>query len=401
MKKEKITTTFTSPLGAFSKNSAQLFIVFVLLALAIGFLVFFVYRDRVVLSDLSVSSIAAQCQTCSQVVLPQDSVLLGGYSQPGTKRALLFGCNYSFPGSVCIASGCTLEGCINDVNEISTLLSTCGFSSSNIQLFVDDGSTAFPSKQFFITSLNSFVSLMQPGDISFIWYSGHGAQIANAVSDGGYNECWCPPDTLSNGAYLTDDQLNAIVRKAPAGSTLFVGSDSCHSGTVFDLQYTVQDPSGANANRGLGLLGAIRGKVPLTVFPPFHTNTNVKQKIVSANALAIASPTTATEEIASRGERSQYVVYSDSSFPATNACIISLSGCQDYDVSADAYIENEGNGAMTWAFKKSFSPDSTLTSLLINMRKLLKANRFTQVPQICMGNLLNPNLTTLKQIFQI
>ena len=388
----------TSPVGgALSKDSAQIFVALVLLALCIAGLVYIVYKDKIVVSDLSSAAFsnATECKTCTVVALPQDSVLAGGYApsgnNSGTKRALLFGCNYNFLGSACIASGCVLQGCIEDVRNISSLLETsCGFLSSNISLYVDDGSTTFPSKNVIKTSLSNLMTCMVAGDTAVVWYSGHGAQISNSGSEGGYNECWCPPDTLRNGQFLTDDELNAIIRLAPSGSNVFIGSDSCHSGTVFDLEYIMQNPSGGGANRGVEL-GAVRGRIPLRVFPNLTGNTSVQEKISSSLENPSSPPA------ASRSS-TKYQVISDSLYTPTNACIVSLSASQDYDTAADAYMGGENCGAMTWAFRENFSSSSTLTDLLENMRLLLKGAGFSQIPQITMGTLINPNLTTLGKL---
>ena len=161
----------------------------------------------------SIQSSSAPCTSCSEVSLPIEPLQSLGNNYDLTKRALLFGCNYNFPGSACLANGCVLNGCIEDVNNIKLVLqSKAHFSPQYIEVYVDDGSTIMPTKSFMIQQLQNIVAQSLEGDSIFIWYSGHGAQLYNATSDGGFDECWCPPDTIRTGDYLRDTELNSIIK---------------------------------------------------------------------------------------------------------------------------------------------------------------------------------------------
>ena len=72
---------------------------------------------------------------------------------------------------------------------------------------------------------------------------------------------------------------------------------------------------------------------------------------------------------------------------ATTGTVICLSGCQDNQMSADAYINRTFQGALTWAFltQLSATPRPTWKALLLGMRALLKNRGFTQVPQLSTG----------------
>jgi hypothetical protein len=248
---------------------------------------------------------------------------------------------------------------------------------------LDDGSTTFPTKQVILSSISRLIDLTQPNDTAFIWFSGHGAQIADKNADGGYDECWVSPDSLQSGNYIKDNELNFEVAKAKEGSRIFIGSDSCHSGTVFDLKYILENSDGSLNNKNLG---AMRGRVPLRAFPEFTSNSSVASKL--ENAL---DPTP------SRTIKPVNVI-ADSSFQESSATIVCLSACQDYDFAADAYIQGEYCGAMSWAFRQSFSMNSTLTEMNSNIRASLVRAGFTQVPQITLGKLLNPNMVTVSSI---
>ena len=326
------------------------------------------------------------CSTCSVVSFP----LTGGVTSSssldnvqGTKRAVLFGCNYNYTGSACVRWGCTLNGCINDVQNIRLLLiSKFGYLPANVEVIVDDGTSfEFPSKETIIRKLTNIVNSAQAGDKTFVWYSGHGAQLQNIASDGGFDECWCPPDTIQNGDYLTDNELNNIVSNLVAGSTIFIGSDSCHSGTVFDLKYIVQEPNGTFSNRQMN---SIRGRENLSA-------EKLNRNLVGGNAV--------TERILTpRSYGSAMLLIEDSFYEKTIGNIICLSGCQDYDTSADAWVNSSAQGAMSWAFQQVLDPTMSVSDTLRNMRSLLISNGYPQIPQITMGTIMNPNSTTMIEI---
>jgi hypothetical protein len=328
-----------------------------------------------------------ECTTCTTATLPISSLSTLSAGSTSVKRALLIGCNYNYAGSACVTYDCILRGCIQDVRNISsTLLTRFGYPSTNIEVLVDDGSTVFPSKAIIIARLTNLVQSMSPGDVSFVWFSGHGAQVYNPSSEGNYDECWCPPDTIAGGNYLTDDELSLIIRQAPADSRLFIGSDSCHSGTVFDLQFIAQEADAQGANRGK-MMSRIRGRVPLD------------EKIFEAKPKGnLEIPRFLDNYVLSRGVGQDLIVISDSKYEETRAHIVALSGSQDYDTSADAFEGGQFQGAMSWSFLRCLDPTITLSDLLKNMRTMLKTSGYSQIPQITMGRLLNPNVVTLGSI---
>jgi hypothetical protein len=75
----------------------------------------------------------------------------------------------------------------------------------------------------------------------------------------------------------------------------------------------------------------------------------------------------------------------------TSGNVIMISGCTDMQTSADAYINNIDQGAMTWSFLKSLNDAAnniTWRQLIVNMRKNLKDKNFIQIPQISSGNIM-------------
>jgi hypothetical protein len=81
--------------------------------------------------------------------------------------------------------------------------------------------------------------------------------------------------------------------------------------------------------------------------------------------------------------------------PDTKTNVIMISGCMDTQTSADTFIDKSWVGAMTTSFLKSLPNSTSLSSLLRNMRIYLSTNRYSQIPQLSTGRLLNINLTNL------
>jgi len=75
--------------------------------------------------------------------------------------------------------------------------------------------------------------------------------------------------------------------------------------------------------------------------------------------------------------------------PITKSNIIMISGCKDSQVSIDGRIDGEYQGAMTWAFLESIKKTRTWHDLIYTMRKLLEIKKFSQIPQLSCGKLVD------------
>jgi hypothetical protein len=67
--------------------------------------------------------------------------------------------------------------------------------------------------------------------------------------------------------------------------------------------------------------------------------------------------------------------------------VFMISGCMDTQTSADAYINKQAQGAMTWSFLETLNSKSTLSwnELIVNMRSLLANSQYEQIPQFSSG----------------
>ena len=236
------------------------------------------------------------------------------------KNALLIGCNYN-------NSAYQLNGCINDVNNIKSMIKNVGFN--NINILTDDTETK-PNKSNILTELTKLLSNSNNNDLLFFSYSGHGSQLVDRNGDetDGRDEVMVPLDFN----VITDDELKTVIQTyLKPNVTLFALFDCCNSGTVLDLKYQYLDSLN-------------------------YDNYTENNKAID-----------------------------------TLGNVIMISGCTDNQTSADAFINNTSQGAMTWAFIESVNskPKLSWRELIQNMRKLLTNSQYTQIPQLSTGNSFN------------
>ena len=82
----------------------------------------------------------------------------------------------------------------------------------------------------------------------------------------------------------------------------------------------------------------------------------------------------------------------------TKGTVICLSGCRDDQVSMDAYLEGDFNGAMTYNFIKLMKENESLSwkACVEQLREKLQAGNFNQVPQITCGRQMDLNTLSVK-----
>jgi len=236
------------------------------------------------------------------------------------KRALLIGIDYLSIPSI------TLNGCIYDVINMSHML-TDAYDYSNITILRDDinNASTMPTRANIMNNLLSLVQQSGPLDEIWIHYSGHGSQIPDktAYANTGLDGIIVPVDYQTAG-FITDKDLLAIVQKIQCKALLLF--DSCHSGTMCDLQWSFQ----------------------------FNSPTSLTK--TKNNNVAIANPN-----------------------------IYMISGCKNEQTSADAFIKTDesAEGAFTNAFitaLRYYRHNVSISNLYQYVCGYLAANKFTQVP---------------------
>lgn len=220
-----------------------------------------------------------------------------------------------------------LNGCINDANSIKERISNQGFNNITI---MTDLTSKKATKTNILEEFKNLLSNSQEGDLLFFLFSGHGTYLIDKNNDEttGYDQCIVPCDLN----IIVDDELKTLIQTyLKPNVTLFAMFDSCFSGTVFDLKYQYMD------------------------------------------SLNYDNYTENNKELETKGN------------------VFMISGCSDYQTSADAFINNKATGAMTWSLLEALKqkPNSSWRELVKKMRELLKASEMTQIPQFSSGTFEN------------
>jgi hypothetical protein len=156
-----------------------------------------------------------------------------------TKRALLIGINYLNN------TDARLNGCIADVKNIrGVLIDAYGYNSKNVVVLRDDDPTKMPTKANILVALQSLIVNSGVNDELWIHYSGHGTQLRDTNGDESdrLDEAIVPVDYMTAGM-ISDDDLFNLIRHIRGRA--FLVFDSCHSGSVCDLQYSIHYVNGA------------------------------------------------------------------------------------------------------------------------------------------------------------
>jgi len=220
-----------------------------------------------------------------------------------------------------------LYGCINDTNSINSLISNYNFQKISI---LTDNTEKKPNRANILDEFKNLLINSQSGDVLLFFYSGHGSYILdkNNNEKTGNDQLIIPCDLNE----ILDDELKSIIQtNLKKDVTLIALFDSCFSGSVLDLKYQYMDSLDKNN---------------------FTENINETE---------------------------------------TTGNVIMISGCSDVQTSNDATINNNNQGAMTWAFLEAFKSEKNITwrNLLIKMRDLLKKSNFDQLPQLTSGSFFN------------
>lgn len=216
-----------------------------------------------------------------------------------------------------------LYGCINDAKAIQNRIKQNGFN--NITMLTDF-TIKKANKSNIISEFKNLLVNAKEGDLLFLLYSGHGTYQRDRNNDEktGYDQCIVPCDLN----IIVDDDLKTIIQThLKQNVTLFALFDCCYSGSVLDLKYQYMDSLN---------------------FDKYTENDKVLD---------------------------------------TKGNVFMISGCTDYQTSADATFNNVANGALTWSLLESLKqhPSCSWRELVKKMRDLLKTSQFDQIPQFSSG----------------
>jgi len=329
----------------------------------------------------------------------------------GNKRSLFVGINY--PGS----SG-ELRGCINDVENVQELVTgQFGFSkdAEHMRVLVDAPnpgmrSDGMPTRANIEAGMKWLIAGAQSGDSLFFHYSGHGAFAKDVRPEtdeaDGQDETLVPCDYKESGMIVDDDIFDMMVAPLPKGVRLTVITDCCHSGSVFDLPYSYvldgdHDRPVEVDHRKMAMAAAMAAGKALMAKDYGSALKQVmaagKHYMAMQNAAEqgdAPAPTPEADAPAADGEgmgavtTSQNVSKDYISIKTALADVIQFSGCKDSQTSADAFIQNESCGAMSFALIKAFQDhgtNQTYAELLKNIRTTLMG-KYSQIPQMSTGH---------------
>ena len=261
------------------------------------------------------------------------------------RRALLVGINY-------LGTPNRLNGCINDINNIGTYLYKVRKYNSFIVL--TDYTAQKPTRANILSAFAVLLKGAVAGDELWFHYSGHGSLMRDTSGDeeSRQDSCICPLDFARSGV-ITDDLIrNNLALLVPKGVRLYIILDACHSGTGCDLRYKYDDSSYLTNK-----------KAPLPA------------KYVPADWSL------------------QQTNYEYKRYTKTNGDVFCISGCQDSQTSADAYLGGQACGALSYLLLTSLQNNSPTTYKWKHLLKDIccgeKVNQFEQRTALTSGNSLN------------
>jgi hypothetical protein len=260
------------------------------------------------------------------------------------RRALCVGINQfkNYPGA-------TLQGCVPDANNMSSLLQKLlGFTGSDITVLTDAQAT----KAAIVDNLKTMVNSAKAGKYSYLVFtmSSHGTQVPDLNGDepDGADEAFCPHDLAQAGNQwdrnhiIVDDELRDIFIQLPPNVLLEVYLDTCHSGT------------------GLKAIDLLLDRKPRYLPPP---------SLEAFKAVEGRRQRGLTQGFLEKG-----IVHH-----------ILWAACRADQTSADANIAGGWHGAFTYFFcKEMLACKNTLSraQILTKVRADLAAGHYSQRPQL-------------------
>jgi hypothetical protein len=261
----------------------------------------------------------------------------------GRRLALVCGCN-DYPGT-----GMDLRGCVNDAKDWAMLLRASLLPTAEVSMLLDEQAT----RAAILEWLRFGVESLEAGDFLYFTFSGHGTYVGDESGDehDRADECLCPYDVMTAGP-IVDDELNAIFAQRKGGRVVVI-ADSCYSGTVAKAASTVWIGPCTNESR-------MEYSAP-RFLPP---------QLIPTGALA------------KRGARARI---GRGCAEANDEAWITLSACQDWEVSYDARINGRHCGAFTNAAIGAFPGATSYLDWMRKIRATLPSERYPQTPKLTGG----------------
>lgn len=217
-----------------------------------------------------------------------------------------------------------LNGCINDVNNIKNYLETKrGYLSENITILTDNTDIK-PTRNGILLAIDTLIEQSRGGteeECREIFF--HYSGHGTYIRDSDNNESDGRDECIvscDNNIIVDDELYNRLVSQVGNIKTICI-IDACHSGTALDLPYQ-------------------------------YKFTQHKWEMIS-------------------------------NIPASTNVML-ISGCKDSQTSADAYINQTYQGALTHGFLYAVEKctSDNLFEFISYIRRYLKKNGYSQTPQL-------------------
>lgn len=261
------------------------------------------------------------------------------------KKALCVGINKfkNYPNA-------TLQGCVNDAKDMSTMLQKLlGFQSSDVTVLTDAQAT----KSAIMSQLKAMVDGAKSGQYMYLVFSmsSHGTQVPDLSGDESdrADEAFCPHDLAQLGGQwdpkhiIVDDELRDLFLQLPDNVLLEVYLDTCHSGS------------------GLRSIDMLLDRRPRYLPPP---------SIEAFQAVDDRRSRGLRHGLQEKGNSLHHILW---------------AACRSDQTSADAHIGDGWHGAFTYYFCKEMyacKNQSTRKDVLTKVRADLVANHYPQIPQL-------------------
>lgn len=258
-------------------------------------------------------------------------------------KALIVGINYTGTPN-------ELKGCVNDAHNVYAYLTQKqNINPANILVLTDEPHTSLdkiPTYKNIIAGIRWLVSNNSSTEHTSLYfhYSGHGTYLPdrNKDEDDQRDEAICPLDYDISGMLIDDVIRSELVDPIKEKSNIRVVCvfDSCHSGTIVDMRYTIKA-------------------------------TKHKNKLIT------------------------YSITENPHYPVSKCEVVVFSGCMDQQTSADAYISGQSQGMMTYAFLSTLNKyeDKQLTykTFITELQQYSQNNKYQQIPQLSFNNTIDIN----------
>jgi hypothetical protein len=224
----------------------------------------------------------------------------------------------------------------------------------NSFIVMTDTSNIKPTRSNILAGFRALLQGTKSGDELWFHFSGHGtlAHDASRDEESGQDSCICPIDVARAGVISDDIIRSNLAALVPKGVRLYMVLDACHSGTGCDLRYKYDDASYLTSR-----LATLPEKYVPNDWSLQQTNYEFKR------------------------------------YNKTAGEVFCISGCQDEQTSADAFLGGQASGVVTYLLLNCLNNNSESTYKWKHLLKDIccgeKVNRFTQRTALTSGNALN------------